>query len=92
MIVDRTGRKLKIGQLVEFPWSGMMQGKIVKIIERPIMINAKEGIAPQVVVVTERPHIVQGDRCNLYIVADPDPNDPIVKQMEEQEDKLKIIQ
>ena len=95
MITDQTGRKIKIGQLVNMCLVGMYTGKVVAIKEAPLALSSKQVIPPHIVVVVEMtPNIMQNGLTQCYIVSDPDPRDPLVQAVKEgelDETGLKII-
>lgn len=87
MIVDKTGRKLKIGQVLDMIMIGSYQGKLIGIKEQPIIMSATQQIPAHIVIACSiTPHINRGGMVpDVYILADADPNDPIVKAAEEEE-------
>ena len=90
MIVDSTGRKVKIGQPVHMFLIGTFLGKLVDVKDQPLILSPQQHIPPHcIIAVTVTPHIMQdGSVHNLYIVGDPDPKDPLVM---EAESRAKII-
>lgn len=83
-IVDKTGRKLKVGQIVDMCCMGMFQGKLVAIKDTPIMLSPQQQINPHIVVqLILTPYITpEGFVPDTFIIRDADPNDPIVKDSE----------
>lgn len=84
MAVDKTGRKLKVGQMVETILMGGYQGKVVDIKEQPIMLSATQGVGPHLVIlVSIHCPIDQAGRAGICIIQDADPKDPLVIEANE---------
>ena len=84
IIVDKTGRKIKIGQIVDVFMLGIYQAKIIDIKEQPLVLSPQQQIPPHIVLAASiTPYInQQGYVPDVYIIADPDPKDPLVKEAE----------
>ena len=79
MTKDYTGRKLKVGQMVDICLIGMYRGKVVEIREAPIVLSPKQQLPPHAVVqVVMTPSIQQDGVVSIYIIEEPDPKDPLV--------------
>jgi hypothetical protein len=80
VIVDRTGRKIKIGSFVDINCVGMFHGKVIAIKDQSIQLSPKQQINPHVVIdVIFTPFILpNGCVPDVYIIGDPDPKDPLV--------------
>lgn len=87
MVKDRTGRKLKVGQIVDIMLMGPHQAKVTKIVESPIILGGNQQVAPHIVVVLPLTPYVQsnGYVSEVYIIQEPDPNDPLVKEGDKSE-------
>lgn len=72
---DKTGRKLKEGQIVDIQLVGMFQGRIREIKDSPITLPGNQQIAPHIVVdIVSTPYIhPAGFVPDLYIMAEPEP-------------------
>lgn len=77
LIVDKTGRKLKVGQIVDVMMMGMFQGKIAKITENPILLPDNTQINPHIVIqfICTPGILPNGLTPEVYIVGEPDPKD-----------------
>lgn len=77
IIVDKTGRKLKIGQMLDVMLVGMMKGKLVDIKDSVIQLSPTQIIYPHLVVsMVVTPNIQQNGFVDaVYIVADADPKE-----------------
>lgn len=84
MIVDKTGRKIKVGQMVDVMLFGMFQGKILAIKEKPFLISPQQQINPHIVIAcTITPFVhPSGGVPDVYIIGEPDPKDPLVIESE----------
>ena len=92
MIKDYTGRKLKVGQIVDLNMVGMYKGKVVDIVENPIILSPQQQIHPHAVIqVLMTPAIQPDERVFVYVVDEPDPKDPVVIEHESKGKGLKII-
>ena len=85
MVMDKTGRKLKIAAPVDVLLIGMFSGKLIGIKEQPIVLSPQQQIAPHVIIaVSITPYIMpNGYVPDVYIVGEPDPKDPLVMDQEE---------
>lgn len=94
IVKDKTGRKLKIGQIVDVPVMGVFQGKIIAIKDSPIIISKDQQIHPHVAVAISMTSYIMPDGAvrDLYIIAEPDPNDPLVKAEESKPSGPKLVQ
>lgn len=75
VINDKTGRKLKEGQIVDIQLIGMFQGIVRHIKSAPIQLPGGETIRPHVIIdVVTTPFIAgNGHVPDVYIMRDPDP-------------------
>lgn len=89
MVTDKTGRKIKVGQIVDVQLMGMFQGKVFKIVEAPISIPGGNQIHPHVAVqLYSTPQIMpNGMTWDVYIIGEPDPKDPLVIENETRDKK-----
>lgn len=80
MITDKTGRKLKLGQLVDIPANSMMTGQVIEINESTLALPGNQQAQPYVIVqlmpvqmrLARKPN---GDLIvpDAYVVADAPP-------------------
>lgn len=84
MIRDKTGRKLKIGQIVDVLMVGMFHGRVVAIKDSAIALSPNQSIQPHVVVTIISTPFIRPDGLvdDVYIIGEPDPNDPLLKDTE----------
>lgn len=82
---DKTGRKLKIGQILDVVMLGTFQGKLVRINSESIVLAPGQQSPPHVVIQIITTPLVHpsGLVPDVYIIGDPDPNDPLVKNDKE---------
>lgn len=82
IVTDKTGRKLKVGQMLDTFCLGMFQGKLIAIKEAPIVISKSQQIQPHIAIqIVITPFVApDGSVPDVYIIGEPDPNDPLVKQ------------
>lgn len=75
MVVDKTGRKLKIGQICDVFLMGMFQGQLVKIVENPISVPTHAPIPPHIVLMVTITPFIAGNGLvpEVYIIGEPDP-------------------
>jgi hypothetical protein len=75
LIVDKTGRKVKVGQVVDVMMLGMFQGQVVKIVDQLIALPDNSNIPPHIIIqIIATPHIhPNGVTPDVYIIAQPDP-------------------
>lgn len=75
VINDKTGRKLKEGQIVDIQLIGMFQGIVRHIKSTPLEIPGHDPIRPHVVIdVVATPFIAgSGFVPDVYIMREPDP-------------------
>lgn len=83
-IIDNTGRKLKVGQILDVMLIGMFKGKLIGIKESPIALSKAQVINPHIIVaVSVTPFIApNGLVPDVYIIGEPNPDDPLVKEAE----------
>lgn len=77
-ILDKTGRKLKIGQLCDIMLVGMFQGQLIKIEENPISIPTKPPIPPHIALAVSITPFIDprsGYVPDVYIIQDVDPRE-----------------
>lgn len=74
-VTDKTGRKLKVGQVVDIMLIGMFRGQVVEIQDNTIVSPAVQ-IPPHatVQVITTPLMAPDGSIPDVYIVQEPDPN------------------
>jgi hypothetical protein len=91
MITDKTGRKLKVGQMVDIPVFAVLTGKVMVIKEHAIALSANQVIPPHVVIALNlTPGIhPNGMVSEIYVTQDADPKDPLV--IEAEGSNLRII-
>lgn len=72
IIVDKTGRKLKVGQTVDVMLLGMFQGDILQIKDSPISIPGHQPILPHIAIaVVSTPFIApNGMVHDVYIIGE----------------------
>jgi hypothetical protein len=73
VIIDKSGRVLRAGQLVDIPMNGMFTGNIMEVIEPTITISGRPPAAPSVIVqiLINMPVNPRNGVCdNLYLVKD----------------------
>jgi hypothetical protein len=86
-LMDKTGRNLRVGQLVDCFLTGRFTGEVVAIEEGSALVgNSKR--PPMVAVVFSVPFVVQGNTCpGLYVVkpapSAPGETDPLVDATED---------
>lgn len=87
MTTDKTGRKLKVGHIIDVFLFGMFNAKLLGIKERPLQVSPTQAIPPHIVVMCSlTPFIGQGGMVpDVYILQEPDPKDPIVINAEKEE-------
>jgi hypothetical protein len=80
IICDRTGRKLKVGQIVDVFMAGMFNGKILDIKETSIALGPGQTIHPHVVITIPATPFIgpDGKVSDVYIIQEADPRDPVV--------------
>lgn len=80
MATDKTGRKLKIGQIVDVVMLGTFSGKVVSIKDKAIVLSASQQLPAHIVIQMPVTPYIQPDGMvtDVYITAEPDPKDPIV--------------
>ena len=85
MVTDKTGRKLRVGQIVNVMLIGMFEGKLVDIKDMPVILSPQQQVPPHLIITTLiTPYIApNGVVPDVYIIGNEDPNDPVVKQWEE---------
>ena len=87
-LMDKTGRNLRKGQLVDCLLSGTFTGEVVAIEEGSVVIGNQRR-PPMVAVVFSVPFAIQGNCCpGLYVVksaplAAVEPTDPLVDATED---------
>lgn len=76
-IVDKTGRKLKVGQIVDVMMMGMFQGRIEKIAENAIALPDGNVINPHIIIMIPcTPGILpNGLTPEVYIIGEPNPKE-----------------
>ena len=81
MVVDKTKRKLKIGQTVDILLVGMFHGKVIAIKDSPIALSPNQQIQPHVAIQIISTPFIRPDGAvdDVYIIAEADPNDPLIK-------------
>ena len=81
IVLDRTGRKLKLGQICDVFLMGMFQAKLIGIKDQPIQIPGHQPLPPHIILAASiTPYIgPNGYVGDVYIVQDADPRDPITK-------------
>lgn len=74
MTQDKTGRKLKIGQVVDVVMLGTFHGKVIDIKEAPVALSSTQSLPPHVVIqIITTPYIApNGAVADVYILAEPD--------------------
>lgn len=77
MTQDKTGRKLKIGQVVDVVMLGTFHGRVIDIKDTPIALSPNQVLPPHVVIqIMSTPYIAQnGAVADVYILQEPDPKD-----------------
>lgn len=92
-IVDKTGRKLKIGQILDTFMLGIYQAKLIGIKDSSIMLSPQTQIPPHIILACSITPYIRPDGYvpDVYIIADANPNDPVVKEAEEKEKGMRIV-
>lgn len=49
-IVDKTGREIKEGDIIEIMLMGMFQGQVRQIVTSPILLTSRDAIPPHVII------------------------------------------
>lgn len=94
ILCDKTGRKIKIGSEIDTLMNGMYSGKVIGIEDAPLQIPGRPPVPPHIVVGVQFWLQIYKEQTgwlfvpHAYIVAEPDPNDPIVREaIQRHEDK-----
>lgn len=92
-VTDETGRKLKVGNIVKVQLIGMFSAKVLAIKDTAIVLSPQQMIQPHIVLqVPITPTIMpNGAVPDVYIVAEPDPKDPVVIEAESRSKGLTLI-
>lgn len=77
MVTDKTGRKLKIGQVVDVVMLGTFHGKVIDIKEVPFALSSTQTLSPHAVIqIITTPYIDKnGAVADVYILQEPDPKE-----------------
>lgn len=79
-IMDKTGRGIEVGQVVDMPLLGTFQGMIMEITEAPLVLSREQVIPPHLKVqIIATPAIMpNGYVDRVYIIGEADPENPLV--------------